>query len=76
MSTDANKELKREIVKLKKDLRNEKRRYDKLYKTTLEISNDFMKYTERHPNHDPMDDTDGLNLIKLNYDDIESFNFD
>ena len=45
MSTDANKELKREIVKLKKDLENEKRRYDKLYKTTLEIANDFMKYT-------------------------------
>ena len=42
MSTDATKELKREIVKLKKDLKNEKRRYDKLYKTRLEISNDFM----------------------------------
>ena len=76
MSTDANNELKREIVKLKKDRKNEKRRYDKLYKTTLEISNDFMKYTERHPNHDPMDDADGLNLIKLNYNNIESFNFD
>ncbi len=76
MSTESVETLKCEILKLKKDLKNEKQRYDKLYKTTLEISTDFMKYTEKHPNHDPNDDTDALNLIKLNYDDIQSFNFD
>ena len=75
MSTERVETLKSEILKLKKDLKNEKQRYDNLYKTTLEISNDFMKYTEKHPNHDPNDDTDALNLIKLNYDDIRSFNF-
>ena len=76
MNIETVKTLKQEIVKLKKDLKNEKERYNKLYKATLEISNDFMKYTEQYPNHDPMDDTDGLNLIKHNYDDIKSFNFD
>ena len=35
-----------------------------------------MKYTEKYPNHDINDDTDPLNLININYDDIESFNFD
>ena len=76
MNIETVKTLKQEIVKLKKDLKNEKERYNKLYKATLEISNDFMKYTEQYPNHDPMDDIDGLNLIKHNYDDIKSFNFD
>jgi hypothetical protein len=35
-----------------------------------------MKYAEKHPNHDIDDYDDPFNLIKMNYDDIISFNFD
>ena len=76
MSIETIKTLQREILKLRKDLTNEKQRYDKLYIATLEISKDYMKYTEKYPNRDINDDTDPLNLININYDDIESFNFD
>lgn len=65
--------LKREIANLKKDLENEKIRYEKLHKATLEISRDFMHYTEQNPNRDSDDDV--FNLIKINFNDIESFDF-
>ena len=35
-----------------------------------------MKYTEKHPNHDPDDEMDAFNLIKKSYDDIVPFDFD
>lgn len=65
--------LKREIANLKKDLENEKIRYEKLHKATLEISRDFMQYTEQNPNRDSDDHV--FNLIKINFNDIESFDF-
>ncbi len=65
--------LKKEIINLKKELLNEKIRYDQLYKATLGISRDFMQYTERNPNRDS--DDDAFNLIKINFNDIESFDF-
>ena len=75
MSTETVKTLKQEILKLKKDLNHEKQRYDNLYRTTLEISNDFMKYAEKY-HRNSSNDANGLEMIKINYDDIESFNFD
>jgi len=76
MSIETIKTLQREILKLNKELKNEKKKYDKLYRTTLEISKDFIKYTEKYPNHDINDATDPLNLININYAEIETFNFD
>ena len=63
--------LKREIANLKKDIENEKMRYEKLYKATLEISKDYMKYTEQYPNrHD-----DVFDLINIDFKDIKPFDF-
>ena len=67
-------QLKKEIANLKKDLVNEKIKYEKLHKATLEISRDFMKYTERNPNRDLSDD-DVFNLIKMNFNNTKSFDF-
>ena len=73
MSTETVRTLKQEILKLKKDLNHEKQRYDNLYRTTLEISNDFMKYAEKYHRNSS---NDGLDMIKINYDDVESLSFD
>ena len=73
MSTETVKTLKQEILKLKKDLNHEKQRYDNLYRTTLEISNDFMKYAEKY-HRNSSNDVHGMDMIKMKY--VESFSFD